>query len=147
VEHQIERRIEAGTALCLAIIDIDGFKKVNDRYGHLIGDELLKQFAGELRSASRSTDVLGRLGGDEFILLLDCALAEAHTQVDRLRAWVCGSYTVTGNGDPIKIRVDASFGLAERQPAETMKELLGRADAEMYQHKAGSRASGTDLRR
>ena len=63
VEHQIERRIVAETAICVAIIDIDGFEQVNDRYGHLIGDELLKQFAGELRSASRSTDVIGRLGG------------------------------------------------------------------------------------
>ena len=147
VEHQIERRIEAGTAFCVVIIDIDGFKQVNDRYGHLIGDELLKQFAGELRSASRSTDVIGRLGGDEFILLLDCAMAEAHAQIDRLQAWVCGSYAVAGNGEPIKIRVDASFGLAEGQPEETMKELIDRADAEMYQHKAAFRAQGTGLRR
>ena len=147
VEHQIERRIEAGTAFCVAIIDIDGFKQVNDRYGHLIGDELLKQFAGELRSASRSTDVIGRLGGDEFILLLDCALAEAHAQIDRLQAWVCGSYSVAGNGTAIKLRVDASLGLAERQPEESMKELIERADAEMYQHKAASRTQGTGSRR
>jgi diguanylate cyclase len=147
VEHQMERRIDAGTKFCLAIADIDGFKQVNDRYGHVIGDELLKQFATELRSASRSTDVIGRLGGDEFILLLDCALAEAHAQVDRLQAWVCGSYAVAGKGDPIKIRVDASFGLAERQPEETMKELMDRADAEMYQQKAVFRAQGAGLRR
>jgi diguanylate cyclase (GGDEF)-like protein len=147
MEHQIARRMEAGTKFCVAIVDIDGFKQVNDRYGHLIGDELLKQFAGELRSASRSTDVIGRLGGDEFILLLDCALTEAHAQIDRLRAWVCGSYTVAGNGDPVKLRVDASFGLAERQPEETMKELIDRADAEMYQHKAEFRAQGTGSRR
>ncbi len=147
VEHQIERRIEAGTKFCVAIIDINGFKQVNDRYGHLIGDEVLKQFAGELRSASRSTDLIGRLGGDEFILLLDCALGEAHAQIDRLEAWVCGSYTVTGNGGPIVLRVDASFGLAERQPEETMKELIDRADAEMYQHKAEFRTQGPGSRR
>jgi diguanylate cyclase (GGDEF)-like protein len=147
VEHQIERRIEAGTAFCLAIIDIDGFKQVNDRYGHLIGDELLKQFAAELRSASRSTDMIGRLGGDEFILLLDCTLAVAQAQIDRLQEWVCGSYSVAGSGTPIKLRVDASFGLAERQPEETMKELIDRADAEMYQHKAASRTQGTGSRR
>jgi diguanylate cyclase len=147
VERQIERRIEAGATFCVAIIDIDGFKQVNDRYGHLIGDELLKQFAAELRSASRSTDVIGRLGGDEFILLLDCALAEAHAQLDRLQAWVCGSYSVKENGDPLKIRVDASFGLAERQPEEMMKALINRADTEMYQHKAVFRAQGTGLRR
>jgi diguanylate cyclase (GGDEF)-like protein len=147
VEHQIERRIEAGAKFCVAIIDINGFKQVNDRYGHLIGDEVLKQFAGELRSASRSTDVIGRLGGDEFILLLDCALAEAHAQIDRLQAWVCGSYTVAGTGGPIGLPVDASFGLAERQPEETMKELIDRADAEMYRHKAEFRAQGAGSRR
>jgi diguanylate cyclase (GGDEF)-like protein len=147
VEHQIERRMDAGGKFCLAIADIDGFKQVNDKYGHLTGDELLKQFATELRSASRSTDVIGRLGGDEFILLLDCALAEAHAQVDRLQAWVCGSYTVAGNGEPIKLRVDASFGLAEHLPEETMKELMDRADAEMYQQKAVFRAQGAGSRR
>ena len=140
VEHQIERRIEAGTPLCVAIVDIDGFKQVNDEHGHLIGDELLKQFATELRSACRSTDVIGRLGGDEFILVLDCALPEAQAQIDRLRAWVCGNYTVQGNAEPIKLRVDASFGLAERRPEETMKELIDRADAEMYQNKTVYRA-------
>ncbi len=140
VERQIERRIEAEAKFCVAIADIDGFKLVNDRYGHLIGDELLKQFAGELRSASRSTDVIGRLGGDEFILLLDCTLAEAHAQVDRLQAWVCGNYTVSGNGGPVLLRVDASFGLAERQREERMTELIARADTEMYRNKAEFRA-------
>ena len=146
VEHQIERRIEAGAPFCVAIIDIDGFKQVNDRYGHLIGDELLKQFAAELRSASRSTDVIGRLGGDEFILLLDCALAKAHEQIDRLQAWVCGNYTVEGNGEPIKIRVDASFGLAERQPEETMKALLDRADAKCTSKRRSFAPRRTGLR-
>ena len=83
VERQIDRRIELGARFCVTIVDINGFKRVNDRYGHLIGDELLKRFAGELRSASRSTDLIGRLGGDEFILLLDCALAEAHAQIEQ----------------------------------------------------------------
>lgn len=147
VEHQIERRIEAGTSLCVVIIDINGFKQVNDEYGHLVGDELLKQFATELRSASRSNDVIGRLGGDEFILLLDCALPEARAQIDRLQAWVCGNYVVQGNGGPVKLRVDASFGVAERGPEETLKALIDRADAGMYQQKAASRAMESALKR
>ena len=147
VEHQIERRIEAGTPLCVAIIDIDGFKQVNDEHGHLVGDEILKQFATELRSASRSTDVIGRLGGDEFILVLDCALPEAKAHIDRLQAWVCGNYTVEGNAGPMKLRIDASFGLAERGPEETLKTLIDRADAGMYQQKADSRAQGAGLKR
>ena len=70
VEGQIEKRIGSGAPFCVALIDIDGFKKVNDNYGHLTGDELLKQFGAELRSACRATDVIGRWGGDEFILTL-----------------------------------------------------------------------------
>ena len=62
VEGQIERRMGASATWSVAIVDIDGFKKVNDDYGHLTGDELLKQFSAELRSACRATDVIGRLG-------------------------------------------------------------------------------------
>jgi diguanylate cyclase (GGDEF)-like protein len=142
VEDQIEQSLHAGQAFCVAIIDINEFKRVNDKHGHLVGDELLKQFAGEMRSACRSTDVIGRWGGDEFMLLLNnCGIAEATAQIDRLRKWVCGDYTVPGNSGARKLRVDASIGLAERQTGETMKELLDRADARMYEQKAASRAN------
>jgi diguanylate cyclase len=140
VEGQIKYCLESGGGLCVAIIDIDGFKQVNDDHGHLVGDELLKQFATELRSASRSADIIGRWGGDEFILLMQCGLEEARAQADRLQAWVCGNYTVQGNCDPIKLRIEASLGLAEHLPGEKMKALIDRADAEMYRQKATSRA-------
>ncbi len=144
VENMIESRIAAGAAFCVAIVDIDGFKKVNDRHGHLIGDELLKQFAAELRSVCRQSDVIGRWGGDEFIIVLDCSQAEASAQIDRLRKWVCGDYTVQTKPSPLKLKIDASIGLAERLPEEAMKELLARADAAMYEHKAASRAGSRE---
>ena len=140
VEGQIEKRIGAGAPFCLAIVDIDRFKKVNDDHGHVTGDDLLKQFSTELRSACRVTDVIGRWGGDEFILLFDCSLAEAEAQTVRLRKWICGNYTVRGNASEIKLRVDASIGLAAYAAGEEMKELLARADAAMYEEKAESRA-------
>ena len=59
-----------GAPFCIAIIDIDKFKRVNDEHGHLAGDELLKKFAAKMRSVCRDTDTIGRWGGDEFILLL-----------------------------------------------------------------------------
>jgi len=142
IESQIEKRIEAGTALCVSLIDIDGFKKVNDHYGHLTGDELLKQFGAELRSACRTTDVIGRWGGDEFILLYDCGLAEAEMQTERLRKWVCGNYEVTGKSGALKLRVDASIGLAAYVAGEGMKELVARADAAMYNEKRHRSAAG-----
>jgi diguanylate cyclase (GGDEF)-like protein len=146
VEGNIERRCSAGAPFCVAILDIDGFKRVNDEHGHLVGDELLKQFATELQSACRTTDMPGRWGGDEFILLLDCDKSKAKAKIDRLREWVCGNYTVQVRSGPIKLRVDASIGLAEHLPMETMKGLLARADAEMYRQKAASRAKAASSR-
>jgi diguanylate cyclase (GGDEF)-like protein len=139
VEGQIEKRMGAGTQFCLAIVDIDRFKKVNDDHGHVTGDDLLKQFSTELRSACRATDVIGRWGGDEFILLFDCALAEAEGQTVRLRKWICGNYTIRGKAGEVKLRVDASIGLAAHAAGEEMKELLARADAAMYEEKAAGR--------
>lgn len=138
VEGQIEKRLSDSASVCLAIIDIDSFKKVNDEHGHLTGDELLKQFSSELRSACRTTDVIGRWGGDEFILLFDCHLNEAEAQADRLRKWICGNYIVKGKAGNLKLRLDASIGLAARAPGEGMKELVERADAAMYEQKASA---------
>jgi diguanylate cyclase (GGDEF)-like protein len=111
VEGQIEKRIETGSAFCVALIDIDGFKKVNDRYGHLTGDELLKQFGAELRSCGRATEVIGRWGGDEFILLYDCGLAEAEGQTERLRKWICGNYEVEGKIGRIEVACGCINGI------------------------------------
>ncbi|MGA2047808.1 MAG: GGDEF domain-containing protein [Terracidiphilus sp.] len=147
VEGQIERCIGAGTALSVAVVDIDAFKRVNDEFGHLIGDELLQQFAKELKSASRSTDVIGRWGGDEFILLLNSGLEEATAQIDRLSAWVCGTYKLSAQAGFIELKVEASIGLAEHAAGETMKELLVRADTAMYFRKSASRAKGNSGRR
>jgi diguanylate cyclase len=147
VENQIQRRIDAKLPLCVAVIDMDGFKQVNDVHGHLIGDELLKQFATEVRSACRATDIVGRWGGDEFIILLTCSMTEAKAQADRIRQWVCGDYTVQGQAGPKKLRLDASIGLAEHMPDETLKGLLHRADADMYQQKSETHAGKTGTKR
>jgi diguanylate cyclase len=139
IEGQIERRIAAPGTFCIAVVDIDGFKQVNDEHGHVVGDEALKQFAGELKSACRSTDIVGRWGGDEFLILLDCGVAEASAQTERVRKWVCGSYTISSPSGQKKLELNASIGLAERAPNEKMKELLTRADAAMYAHKDAAR--------
>lgn len=141
VESHIEQRIALGTPFCLAIIDIDRFKHVNDEYGHVVGDELLIQFSGELKSACRATDVVGRWGGDEFIILLDGGLEEAEGHAERLSKWICGNYNLGEKSNPIKLNVEASIGLAEHQPPESLKELLSRADALMYERKAEAKAA------
>jgi diguanylate cyclase (GGDEF)-like protein len=136
VENQIERRIALNLPSCVAIIDIDGFKQVNDDHGHLVGDALLRLFSAELKAACRTTDMIGRWGGDEFIILLDCDLQQAQAQTDRLRQWITGNYTVPGKCGPLELKLNASLGLAEHLPNETLNGLLARADAEMYQHKS-----------
>jgi diguanylate cyclase (GGDEF)-like protein len=147
-ESQIARRIEEGTPHSIAILDIDGFKRVNDEHGHPVGDELLKQFAGELKSASRSSDVIARWGGDEFLVLLDCGKESASSQTDRLRQWVCGNYKVHGINGLKTLKVNASIGLAEYFKGETMKSVIERADAAMYADKAASRrANGVSAQR
>ncbi len=142
MEGQLEQQIAAGAPFCVAIVDIDGFKSVNDTYGHVLGDELLRQFSTELRSACRASDLVGRWGGDEFLLLLNCAPGDAEAQIERVRKWVCGSYTVAGTAGPVKIRVDASIGMAAFAPPEELKGLLDRADAAMYQNKSAAKAGG-----
>jgi diguanylate cyclase (GGDEF)-like protein len=142
------RRIDARAKHCVAILDIDGFKRVNDENGHLAGDELLKQFATELQSACRSTDVIARWGGDEFLVLLDCGKESASSQTDRLRQWVCGNYKVHGINGLKTLKVNASIGLAEYFKGETMKSVIERADAAMYADKAASRrANGVSAQR
>jgi diguanylate cyclase (GGDEF)-like protein len=140
VEGQIEQALQAGMPFCVAIIDLNGFKQINDEHGHMVGDEVLKLFAAKMRSVCRSTDTIGRWGGDEFILLLHCHMSEARTQIDRLREWVCCKYTVQGSSAPLKLRVEASIGIAERLSGEKMKELVDRADVEMYKEKAVARS-------
>lgn len=137
VEERIEWRISRQQTFCVAMLDVNGLKQVNDKYGHLAGDNMLKQFSQELRSGCRSTDVLGRWGGDEFIIIMDADSNGAQSQLDRLRKWVFGEYTIkTGAGpDEIKVSVDASVGLAQWQAGETMQQIIERADAVMYKEK------------
>jgi len=135
VEAKLQRRIDAQKAFCVVMLDLNGFKQVNDTYGHQAGDDLLKQFSAELRSASRVTDVVGRWGGDEFIVVLDGGLMEARSHVERMQKWVFGSYTLQTGPEGPKLESTAALGLVEWQPGEGIKEVLARADALMYKQK------------
>jgi len=129
-----------GARLSACVADLDHFKVINDTHGHAAGDEVLRQLGDRVKGVLDSGHPIGRWGGDEFLLLLNnSGLTEATAQIDRLRKWVCGNYTVQVNSATKELRVDASIGLAERQPEETVKELLDRADARMYEQKAASR--------
>src|SRR5580658_8738162 len=90
IDTQIEGRISGDRAFCLAILDLNGFKRINDIHGHVAGDDLIKQFAAVLKSQVRTNDVIGRWGGDEFVIVVDAGLEEAQRRMDRIRQRIFG---------------------------------------------------------
>lgn len=140
-EDRIESRIAAGQPFCVMLIDMNRFKDVNDKYGHLAGDNLLQQFSQELRSSVRTTDLVGRWGGDEFVAILECDAAGAKAQLERMKKWVFGNYTIRpgkGTGE-VHLTVDAATGIAYWQAGDTLESMIERADAAMYRDKAAGR--------
>jgi len=144
-ERQIELRIERSRNLSIAIFDLDNFKQTNDLHGHPAGDALLRQFAAELRSFFRPTDIVSRWGGDEFLVIVDCGAEEAHDRIEPVRKWVYGDYTIQVDGKSHKVRVHASVGMATWRLGETAAELIARADAAMYEEKAQRRRGTKQL--
>jgi diguanylate cyclase len=135
IEAQIEERIFWRRDFCLAILDLNGFKQINDVHGHVAGDDLLKQFAEELRTQFRSTDVVGRWGGDEFVVIIDSTLEGAQLSLDRVRKWAFGQYKISDGKELVPVRMWAAIGLAAWDGKETAVQLLARADELMYDEK------------
>jgi diguanylate cyclase (GGDEF)-like protein len=131
-------RSRYGGHFSLILLDLDHFKKVNDRHGHLVGDLVLKAATQRIRSALRSTDILGRYGGEEFVALLpQTRVAEAKIVAERIRAELSDQAVMVPEGEII---VTASLGVAEwRGPSEDAGAVLGRADRMLYVAKGGGR--------
>ena len=108
-------------------------------YGHPAGDALLRQFATELRAFFRSTDIVSRWGGDEFLVIVDCSAEEVRDRIEPVRKWVDGDYAIKIDGETRKVSVHASVGMASWRPGETAAELIARADAAMYAGKSKER--------
>lgn len=121
-------------AYCIAMLDLDLFKAVNDTYGHLAGDRVLQAFAALLRESVREADWVARWGGEEFIVLMpDTDRAQACQSMERLRACVAASPLPAGDQT---LRITLSIGVAEHGPADqTADSVITRADNGLYQAK------------
>ncbi len=125
-----------GGVVTIGIVDIDKFKIVNDTYGHIAGDEVLKQVSESMQDQLRSTDYIGRYGGEEFIIVFDNSnIDNAKFVCERLRKEIA-SKVVEHQGN--KISVTVSIGLAEFH-AQSISDLLIEADKRMYQAKRQGR--------
>ncbi|CAN5793846.1 hypothetical protein BH18ACI4_BH18ACI4_08390 [soil metagenome] len=135
LEREVSRTLRYGHAFCRLLLDIDGFKQVNDSHGHEAGDEALKNLARVLQEGTRGIDLAARIGGEEFaVLLTETSLGRAMDVAERLRAAIKAAQI------PVVGQIAASFGVAEcPSSAQTARELLAAADAALYEAKRQGR--------
>ncbi len=142
VEMELARVKKSGGALSLLMLDVDRFKSINDRFGHVVGDQVLTEVVARALGAIREVDYLGRIGGEEFAVLLPAAdLHAALAVAERVRACVAGQLPVTepGRQEGSMAEFTVSIGAARLREDETLTQWLQRADAALYRAKENGR--------
>ena len=138
LEQGLLRAQRHGSELALGFLDLDGFKQINDRHGHAIGDAVLQEFGRRLRQSLRQTDFVARLAGDEFTVLLE-DVQRAH-ELDALAQKVLAAirqpFVLAGG---LQLAVRTSLGLALAISGEGAAALMARADSAMYRVKSEGR--------
>ena len=135
---EVARARRSGAALSVAVADIDYFKRVNDKYGHGGGDEVLRALAKIFEQIMRTGDVVGRMGGEEFAVLMpDTDEIQARIACERLRGAIAGRKIRLPSGE--KIAITLSTGIALLVPGDDLDRLVTRADAALYRAKEGGR--------
>ena len=130
-------KVQRGARGCVALIDLDHFKRINDRFGHPAGDDVLRRFASSLLANIRMVDKLGRYGGEEFLLVLpDTNLDQAVQIVERQRGIIAAIDWPSLSSD---LALTLSAGVSEIGPYDTPEELLARADRALYRAKDAGR--------
>jgi diguanylate cyclase (GGDEF)-like protein len=140
---EVARAVRTQSPLAVALLDLDRFKQINDTYGHLLGDEVLRQIAGTMTEVLRDYDLAGRFGGEEFVMLLPQTRAvDAFRIADRVRAHIA-RLPIYADGTPgsERVAVTASIGVAalDNGSRRELTELLAAADAALYRAKASGR--------
>ena len=130
---EIARAVRLGYPLTFALLDLDGFKQINDTWGHPAGDRVLEEFAARLRQTFRTSDMIVRLGGDEFLVVLpECTKTTVHHALKRLEG-------LSVTWEKKTISVGFSAGCAECAAGDTVDSVLKRADQDLYWHKGQGR--------
>lgn len=137
LEEQKQLADESGIPLCMAVVDLDHFKRINDEMGHLEGDEVLRTFAKLGQGAVRADDYFGRYGGEEFLVIFPATpLLPALNTCERIRVQV---ESHAWENPRLRGRVTVSIGVTQYVLGETALEFFARADAAMYMAKQGGR--------
>jgi diguanylate cyclase (GGDEF)-like protein len=140
---EVARAVRTRSPLAVAMVDVDRFKAINDTYGHLAGDQVLKEIANTLSTMLRDYDLAGRFGGEEFSLLLPQTRAvDAFRIAERVRANIAGrSIIAPGATGGERVQVTVSIGVAalDSGSKRELSELVAAADAALYRAKAGGR--------
>lgn len=140
LEHKISDAVSMGTPLCLLMVDIDKFRKFNDKYGYLLGDQVLRLVARTMVEGLKGRDVICRYGGEEFtVLLTETNLANAEKVSNQLRTGLGNKQLRRRDSKESFGVVTVSIGVAEYIANETGEHLVARADAAMHKAKAAGR--------
>ena len=132
----MDRNRRSLTPLSVLAFDLDHFKSINDRWGHAVGDSVLQLFATVVRKTMRAGDVIGRVGGEEFVAILPGTLTDAAAVAERVRA----AFAAAGaEPDGRQIAATVSAGVACGSPLATVEALMARADAALYRAKMNGR--------
>jgi diguanylate cyclase (GGDEF)-like protein len=130
IRHHVQLHERSGKLFCIAMLDIDHFKSVNDTHGHQNGDAVLRQFGGSAQRTLRQTDVIARWGGEEFLVLLsDSQIAHASTAIERLRAMLSTFEILHVEPD---FRVKFSAGVTQFASGDQLEAVIERADKALY---------------
>jgi diguanylate cyclase (GGDEF)-like protein/PAS domain S-box-containing protein len=134
IEHALARALRSQDSLTLLYLDLDDFKRVNDRLGHAAGDTLLKTAAERLLECSRPADTVARLGGDEFAVLIEDPLPRGTTVAlaERITARLAEPVVLAGR----EVQVTASIGIVQGSSGDGVDQLIGNADLAMYSAKS-----------
>lgn len=139
LEQLVRRSIDSHKPLSVAFCDIDHFKRLNDTYGHAVGDEVLVEFCNRLRSNTRSMDLVARMGGEEFVVIMPDTPPERALRIaERLRARVDGNPFMVSAAEPIPVTISVGLATLALTDANGLA-LLKRADEAMYRAKRGGR--------